>query len=79
MYVYLFTVPRDLWDESIKFFFESMTSESLRETLLLTANYDPQQDYFRENVKKTLLTVLANNLDFELIILPSSTKSRRKA
>ena len=65
MYIYLFTDLRNLWETSLDLF-KSSFSKPLIETLLLTANYDPQ-DYFQETVKEILLQFLSDNLDLEFL------------
>ena len=72
MYTYLVTEPTDLWMNSIFFFFSSLGSESLRETLLLISNYDPQ-NHFQGTVKKILLNILFDHLGFEFLNIDNKT------
>ena len=76
MIVYLFTEPRDLWITFIDFFFNSLKSESLRETLLLTSNFDTQGQYFQQTTKKILLEVLSSQLEFDFLNIDNSTFQR---
>ena len=72
MYTSLVTEPTDLWMNSIFFFFSSLGSESLRETLLLISNYDPQ-NHFQGTVKKILLNILFDHLGFEFLNIDNRT------
>ena len=72
MYTSLVTEPTDLWMNSIFFFFSSLESESLRETLLLISNYDPQ-NHFQGTVKKILLNILFDHLGFEFLNIDNRT------
>ena len=76
MFVYLFNKPSNLWKESINFFGNSLESESLRETLLLTSNYDPK-DHFEKQVKEILLQVLADHLEFEFLNIDNKTSLQK--
>ena len=62
-FVYLYLEPRNLWFESMEFFFKSAPT-SVRNTLLLVANYDPQ-DYLQETVKRILLELLSKHMKLE--------------
>ena len=72
IFVYLFSVPRDLWLNSVKFLDFTLGSQSLRETLLLMSNFHPQ-DNFQETVKKITLQVLSSQLDFNFLDIDNGT------
>ena len=64
--VYLFTQPRDLWIPAIEFFMDALSRKTLRGTLLLTSNIHPS-NFFEETVKRILLQVLADYMEFEFL------------
>ena len=64
--VYLFTQPRALWNPAIEFFKDALSHKTLRGTLLLTSNIHPS-NFFEETVKRILLQVLADYMEFEFL------------
>ena len=72
IFVYLFTVPRDFWLDSVKLLHNSLSTQSLRETLLLMSNLHPK-DNFLETSKKIILEHLSSKLEFEFLRIDSGT------
>ena len=75
-YIYFLTEPLLLWGRASYFFYKSLDNDSPRQSLLLTANYNPYNN-FHETVKRTLLEILSDSLGLQFLHLDNTTSFER--
>ena len=75
-YIYYLTEPRLLWGWASFFFYKSLTKDSPRQSLLLTTNYNPYNN-FHETVKRTLLEILSDSLGLQFLHIDNTTSFKR--
>ena len=68
IYMYLFNYPRFLWSSFYLRFLQLLEDSTPKQTLLFLSNFEAGSgDYFQQIVKKTLLTVLSENMGYNFI------------